>query len=332
MSVMAEGPLRVLVTGSSGFVGAHLVTLLLAEGAEVTGVDRVRPSGALKPDHPRFHVVHADLETPGLLDQLMAQVRPTHICHLAGVLGGVPGGYAVQHEANVLLTIRLLEAVRASHLNPWILVASSSAVYGATSPEENPLGEDRPLRPITHYGVSKVAQEMAALQCHLAYGLKTVRVRTFNLVGPGQSHTLLASDVVSQVARAEQRGADLLVRVGDRFPRRDYTDVRDAVRAYRLLMSQAQPGGVYNVCSGRSYAVQACLDILAGLVSAPLKVEVDERRIRAVDVADQVGDPRRLRAATGWEAQLPLEVSLRDLLVEWRGKVREAIAVGADVH
>jgi len=123
-----------------------------------------------------------------------------------------------------------------------------------------------------------------------------------------------------------------MVRVGNLFPRRDYTDARDAARAYWLLMHRAEPGGVYNVCSGRSASVQACLDILAGLMKAPLQVEVDERRIRAVEVADQVGDPTRLHAATGWEARRPLEVSLRDLLEDWRARVRGEVAVGADVR
>ena len=291
---------RVLVTGASGFVGTHLIARLRAEGAEVALINR------------------AQLAAIDALTEQLDAIRPTHLYHMAGVLGGAPGGYEVQHEANVMTTVRLLEAVVAARLDPWIMVTSSSAVYGQTNPDENPLGEDRPFRPLTEYGVSQVGREMAALRYHVAHRLRTVRVRTFNLVGPGQPRTLLASDVAHQVALAERERGPLAVRVGNLFPRRDYTDVRDAVRAYVLLASSAQPGEVYNVCTGRSSSVQQCVDLFAGMVKEPLRIDVDETRIRPIEIADQIGDPSRIHQATGWQATIPLAVSLRDLLDAWR--------------
>lgn len=295
--------MRALVTGASGFVGTHLRCQLLEEGAEVHSVERARFS------------------QPQALRALIEQVRPTHIFHLAGVLGGSPGGYTVQHEANVLTTANLLEAVVASRQNPWIMVASSSAVYGATIPAENPLREDRPLRPITLYGVSQVAREMLALQFHLAHGLRTVRVRTFNLIGPGQPEGLLASELARQLVLAEADEVSALVRVGNLFPRRDFTDVRDAVRAYLCLSATAQGGEVYNVCSGRSTSVQDCLNLLTSMVKVPVRVEVDPSRVRTTEIADQVGDAGSLRAATGWTPEIPLDESLHDMLAEWRSHV-----------
>lgn len=295
---------RVLITGASGFVGTHLSRCLLAEGAQVHSVERER------------------LGQMRALQSLIEGVRPTHIFHLAGILGTAPGGWAAQYEANVAVTSTLLETVLASRTDPWIMISSSSAVYGATTPAENPLHEDRPLRPLTPYGVSHVAREMLALQFYLAHGLRTVRVRTFNLVGPGQPETLLASALTRQVASAEHEGVPAAIRVGNLFPKRDYTDVRDAVRAYVLLAATAQGGGVYNVCSGRSMSVQTCLDVLTRLVSVPVQIAVDPARVRTLEISDQVGDARGLRQATGWEPKIPLASSLHDMLAFWRSRLQ----------
>ena len=295
---------RALVTGASGFVGTHLRECLLADNVEVCTMDRTH------------------LGRTEWIAETLRQLRPTHIFHLAGVLPEAPGGEAVQYEANLMSTVRVLEAVLASELDPWVMVASSSAIYGDTTPAENPLREDRPLRPLSHYAVSKVAQEMAALRYHLAHHLRTVRVRTFNLVGPGQPAHLVLSDLARQATRAEWEGGPLRVRVGNLFPRRDYTDVRDAVRAYLLLAEGSEAGGVYNVCVGRSTSVQECVDLLADVMKRPLRVERDEARIREMEIPDQVGDPRRLRQATGWEPRISFEESVRDLLEYWRERVR----------
>ena len=286
---------QVLVTGASGFVGQAVLQACREAGANAVGMDRSRA-----------------------FTDTLEDVRPTHVIHLAGVLPGAPGGSAVHDEANVRFTVRLFDAIRAAAMSPRILVASSSAVYGATTPEENPLTERHPFRPLTAYAVSKVAQEMLAVQAHLADGLPTIRVRTFNLIGPGQSRTLLASDLAGQIAEAEWGGRSATLRVGNLTPRRDYTDVRDAARAYVLLAAGGAPGEVYNVCSGRSWSVQECLDVLARLARVPVQVEVDAARQRAVEIPDQVGSAQRLNAATGWQPGIPVETSLRDLLDSWR--------------
>lgn len=301
---------RVLVTGSSGFVGTHLCELLRAERVEVATIE------------------HARLQHVEAVTEALAALRPTHIIHLAGISDGTGEDGARYYEAHLLTTGRLLDAARRSSREARIVIASSSAVYGATTPEENPLAEDRPLRPVTPYGVSKVAQEMAALQAHLAHQVWTVRVRTFNLIGPGQPPHLLVSGLARQVAQAEGEGQPITVRVGNLTPRRDYTDVRDAARAYLLLAERGEPGAVYNVCAGRSTSVQECVELLARVAEAPVHVVQDEARRRRCEIPDQIGDSLRLERLTGWRPRIPLEQSVCDLFEEWRERVR----MGKGVH
>jgi GDP-4-dehydro-6-deoxy-D-mannose reductase len=298
--------------------------VLKSEGAEVLGTARTPVSGETSEDRPR--TVPGDLTQDGWIAELLQQQRPTHVIHLAGVAEGAAGGSLVQYEVNLIATLRLLEAIRSSGLDPWILVASSSAVYGDAESKDLPLTEDEPFRPVNHYGVSKAAQELAALGAFLNDRLRTVRVRTFNLIGPGQPSTLVASDLARQIAQAERADRPVVLRVGNLAARRDYTDVRDAARAYALLAARAEAGEVYNVCSGRSHAVQECVDILSRLARVPVTVQVDEARMRPVDLPNQVGSPDRLRAATGWEPRIPLDASLKDLLEMWRQRVDETVA------
>ncbi|MBI4596986.1 MAG: GDP-mannose 4,6-dehydratase [Candidatus Omnitrophica bacterium] len=311
-----RAPTRVMITGATGFVGRHLAEALIRQGAEVVGLSRRRTTDKLSlgPDRPRW--VCGDLHDEAWLSEVLRAARPTHVFHLAGVLPGAPGGAAAQYEANVLLTVQLLEAIHRLSLNPWIMVASSSAVYGDMEPNEPPLSEDRPFQPRSHYAVSKAAQELAALSYTLMHRLRTVRVRSFNLIGPGQPNTLLTSHLAYQVAQARAANMPRAVRVGNLFPRRDYVDVRDAVRAYQLL-AEHETEGVFNVCSGRSVSVQECVDLLARCCGEPLQVLIDQDRVRPQEISIQVGDPQRLHRATGWTPARSLEESLRDLLAYW---------------
>ena len=295
---------RVLVTGSSGFIGAQLCELLRSERVEVATID-----------HGRLRHVEA-------VTDVLETLQPTHIVHLAGISDGTGEDYTAYYEAHLLNTVRLLEAARLVSREARILLASSSAVYGATTPEDNPLTEDRCLRPMTHYGTSKVAQEMAALQYHLAHRLWTVRVRAFNVVGPGQPPHLLLSGMAQQIARAERDGEPITVRVGNLATRRDYADVRDVTRAYRLLLERGEAGAVYNVCTGRSVSGHECVELLAGLANGLIRVLQDEARMRAMEVPDQIGEARRLVQATGWQPRIPLSQSVRDLLEAWRVQAR----------
>ncbi|MDQ1397023.1 MAG: GDP-4-dehydro-6-deoxy-D-mannose reductase, partial [Acidimicrobiaceae bacterium] len=211
----------------------------------------------------------------------------------------------------------VLEAARACARLPRVLLVGSSEVYGQVSAERMPIGEDSPLRPVTPYAASKAAAEMVGLQAFLAHDLGVIRVRPFNHVGPGQAPTFVVSSLARNVAEAERDGTGKVV-VGNLSPRRDFTDVRDVVAAYRGLIVDGEAGEVYNVCSGRDIAIDDIAHRLLALAKADLTLEVDRSRFRPVDVPVVRGDPSRLQATTGWEPAIPLDDTLRDTLDYWR--------------
>jgi GDP-4-dehydro-6-deoxy-D-mannose reductase len=308
--------MRVLITGISGFVGSHLANYLQTLNIETWGVDLPgRPTEALAGGRDG-QVLCGSIQDEAFLKEALIRVQPSHVFHFAGVLGGAKGGNSIQYDVNVLGTVKLLETLRAVSLSPLVFINSSSAVYGRSA--ANPIGEEQVLCPITAYAASKAAQEMAAIHYYQEYQLPVIRARTFNLVGPRQPPTLAVSAIARQVAQAERGGARV-IRVGNLFPRRDYTDVRDAVAAYWLLAKQGQSGEVYNICSGRSYSIQECVEQLMGVARGPLTVEVDPARQRiTAEINEQVGSAARVYQATGWKATIPFEQSLHDVLETWR--------------
>ncbi len=306
--------MRALITGINGFVGSHLAAQLCAQGAQVYGIDIAPPRS--DNSYPKLsHVFIGDILASEFLAGALAAAAPTHVFHLAGVLAGAPGGNLAQYSTNVLGTVQLLEALRTVQPAARVLVNSSSAVYGR--PLKQPIQEDDELRPLTAYAASKAAQEMVAIHFGSEYGLTVVRARTFNLVGPRQSPQLVTSELARQVARAELEGTTS-VRVGNLSPRRDYTDVRDAVRAYMLLASTGQSSQVYNVCSGKSHSVQESAEILLAMARVPLQLETDPTRIRSAEIDEQVGSPSRLERETEWKPEISFDASLADLLDDWR--------------
>lgn len=298
--------MRALVTGACGFVGRHLIARLRSLRAEVIGIDiasRSLPGGTT--------LVTGDVAETALVSAVVAAARPTHVFHLAGVLAA-PGADPWRiFEGNVRGTVGLLEALKDSPCR--VLVASSGAVYGRQP--DGPIAEGAPLRPITAYGASKAGQEMVAMHYAQMYRMPIVTARTFNLIGPGQPAVLMASSVARQIAEIEL-GVRARVLVGDLDPCRDYVDVRDAVRAYVSLIDVE--AGVYNVCSGQPTSCRSLVDRLSEASTAPIEVEVDASRVRPSEVRDQVGDPARLRRATGWTPEFSIRDSLRDLLEWWR--------------
>jgi GDP-4-dehydro-6-deoxy-D-mannose reductase len=314
---------RLLVSGAGGFVGGHLVDFLHAEhpGVEVHGV--VLPHGSVS-----WHaasgarVVEADLNDPAAAAAVIEAVRPDRIIHLAGQSSVQqswtdPGGTL---RTNVLGIVHLLDAVRRCGLRPGVLVVGSAEEYGPVAPEEMPIREDTPLRPASPYAVSKVAQGALALLYGPAGGMRVVLTRTFHHTGPGRGEAFAESSFARQVAEIEAGQRPPVLKVGNLEAVRDFADVRDVVRAYWLLLEQGEGGTAYNVCSGTGRPVRQLLDTLLAASSVRVEVRVDPDRLRPSDVPAQVGDPSRLRAATGWEASIPLERTLRDLLDDWRAR------------
>jgi len=300
--------MRALVTGGLGFVGRHLVAHLEAQGDEVVTVDR---HGDVPVDITDAAAVRAAVEA----------AAPQAVYHLAG-WADVGASWTHPHEVlevNAVGTLNVLEACRHAGVDR-VLSVSSADVYGLVSEADLPLTESSPLRPTSPYAASKVAADALAQQAFLGHGLGVVRVRPFNHLGPGQSEAFVAPALAARIARAELAGGGD-VTVGNLSARRDFTDVRDVVRAYRLLIERGEPGEVYNVCSGVDVAVQDLVDQLAGMSRHPIRLVQDPALVRPVDLPVLRGDASRLAAATGWRPEIPLAQTLADLLDDMRSRV-----------
>lgn len=301
--------MRVLVTGASGFVGRHLVDHLAAAGDEVA-------------------VSEAEITDPAALEADFGEGGHDAVYHLAAQ-ADVHASFAdpaATVRVNVEGTLNVLEAAHASGARR-VVVVSSADVYGRVDPSSLPVGEAAPMRPVTPYGASKAAAEMVCVQAGLGRGVEVVRARAFNHLGPGQSDRFVASALASRVASNERTGADV-VSVGNLRTRRDFTDVRDVVRAYRLLAVRGAGGEAYNVCRGVSLGVRELAEGLIARASHPMRLAADGELLRPVDVVEVRGDPTKLHDATGWRPELPLEQTLDDLLEYWRCVTAEPEPVG----
>jgi GDP-4-dehydro-6-deoxy-D-mannose reductase len=300
--------MRVFVTGGTGFVGGWLERHLEACGDEVVIADD-----------------DVDITDGPAVVKAVEEAAPDAVYHLAA-LTHVGESWEAPEETfrvNALGTLSLLEAVRHLPAPPRVLLVSSAEVYGVVTSDDLPLTESSPLRPTTPYAVSKVAAEFVAMQEFLAHGLPVITARAFNHAGPGQSPRFVVSSLARQVAALERAGESVL-RVGSLTPRRDLTDVRDVVRAYRLLIERGTPGEVYQVCSGVAVAVQEIADRLLTIAGTDAVIELDPELARPVDVPVLVGDQNRLHDATGWEPGYELDETLTDTLNWWR----EQLALG----
>jgi GDP-4-dehydro-6-deoxy-D-mannose reductase len=300
--------MRALITGASGFAGRHLTRHLREAGDDVTGTDR-RHGG------------------PDLLDaaawvELVRAAAPEVVYHLAAQ-ASVPASWsdpATTVAVNVVGTQHVLDACRAAGVDR-VVVVSSSDVYGKVRPDQLPLREDAPLRPVSPYAASKAAAEQVALQAWSGFGLAVVRVRPFNHLGPGQDDRFVAGALAARVAEAEAAGGSGEVTVGNLTARRDFTDVRDVVRAYRALAVAGEPGEVYHVCSGRATAISDLADGLLARAGRPLRLRPDPDLLRPSDVPELVGDAAKLREATGWTPAHGLDTTLDDLLADARRRL-----------
>ena len=305
---------RVLITGLGGFVGRHLGRLLAEAGdAEIYGsvvdmeLDRELPL-------PRDHVRACDLLDEEAVSEVIDSVRPHQIYHIAGVaeVGRSWQDPKPAYQVNVLGQLNLLQAVVAICPDSRVLVVGSAGAYGLVRESDCPIGEDHPLAPADPYGVSKAAQDLMAQQYYLGYGMDIVRTRSFNHIGPGQSTGFLVGRVARMVAEVEKGLREPVADFGDLSARRDFTDVRDVVRAYQLLMERGTAGDVYNVCSGTAVPVAEVVRMAAALGKVPIEFRINPDRERPTDLPLLLGDNSKIRAATGWEPRIPLETSVRD--------------------
>lgn len=347
--------MRILITGVTGMTGSHLAEYLLTmEGLEVFGtyrwrsrmenLDDLKKAGRLsiigdsstmvtasdfdsalsdRVQAASLNLVEADITDPFSMKRIIAAVKPDRIFHLAAQ-SYVPGSWNAPAETlnrNILGQLNLLEAVREAKLDPLIHIAGSSEEYGYVLPEELPLKETNPLRPLSPYGVSKVAQEMLAYQYFKSYGLKNIVTRGFNHEGPRRGEVFVTSNVAKQIAEIEKGLKPPVLYIGDPSSKRDWSDVRDFVCAYWLAMEKCVLGEVYNIGSGVAREVGQMVDMLLSMTDAHIEVKVDPSRLRPSDARVLVADATKFKKATGWEPQIPFEKTLRDILDYWRARV-----------
>jgi GDP-4-dehydro-6-deoxy-D-mannose reductase len=295
--------MRAFVTGGSGFVGGRLRAHLEEMGDEV-----FTPGEEL------------DVNDPVTVERALTGARPDAVYHLAGLahVGQSWEEPVAFFETNAGGTLHVLDAARRCRPIPRVLMVSSAEVYGTVQPAELPLVEEAPLRPVSPYAASKAAAEMVGLQAHLGWGVPVIRARPFNHLGPGQSPTFAVPALAGRIIEALRTGSGVF-RTGNLSARRDFTDVRDVVRAYRLLVERGEPGEVYNVCSGRDVSMESVVKDLMAYSGSDLRMELDADLTRPVDVPVLRGDASKIEAATGWAPTVPLEESLRAVLESLRG-------------
>lgn len=318
--------MRALITGITGFAGSHLAEYLLAEHPEVEvfGTYRWR-SRRENIEHfdERVKMIEADLRDYSSLHSLLDEVRPDYIFHLAAQ-SFVPSSWRAPAETlgtNITGQTNLFEAVRYLKLDPVIQIACSSEEYGLVHPDETPIKETNPLRPLSPYAVSKVTQDFMGYQYFQSYGLKVIRTRAFNHTGPRRGDVFVTSNFAKQVASIEAGLQDPVIHVGNLEAIRDFTDVRDMVRAYWLGVQKGRPGEVYNIATGKGIHIHELLDMLLEMSTVDVEVRQDPERMRPSDVEILIGDSSKFRADTGWEPEIPFEKTLADVLQYWRDRL-----------
>ncbi len=287
-----------LVTGSAGFVGGWLLQHLRACRDDIVELDPA-----------------LDITDRAAVFKAVAAAGADAVCHLAAQasVGGSWDDGGRTFDVNAMGTLHLVDAASGCPSPPRLLLVGSAEVYGRVTGADLPIGEDHPLRPVSPYAASKAAAEMIGIQAWLGRGVEVIRVRPFNHTGPGQRPDFVVPSLARQIAEAARSGAGAL-HVGNLAARRDLTDVRDVVRAYRALLEKGVPGEVYNVCSGRSVGIDQVALRLMELAGIDIPMVVDPDRVRPVDLPDLRGSCRRLVDATGWAPEMDLDTTLADVL------------------
>ncbi len=315
--------MRTLVTGAAGFAGGHMIHYLLQETAqEIIGTIYRRQPSYTWPAK-RVHLEQLDLREESAVAEILTRWHPDFIIHLAGQ-SFVPVSWKhpwPTFEQNVLTLINILKGVRLAHLQSRILVISSGEVYGDIRPADLPIDEQTSLRPTSPYAVSKVAEDLLGWQYYRSHGLQVLRVRPFNHIGPGQNELFVTSSFARQVALIEAGKAPPVLRHGNLSAQRDFTDVRDMVHAYWLVLQHGEAGDVYNIGSGRGTSIHSILSHYLARARVPITLEEDPDRMRPADIPTIICDPTRVQQRTGWVPSIPLEQTLDDILADWRQRV-----------
>lgn len=309
---------KVLVTGATGFVGTHLLHYLLSQNDfSIVGTHRSDHTNA--PEGIQLQKIN--LLEQEEVDNLIASHKPEYVYHLAGLASAAESfkSPASAITNNIIAELNILEALKKNELTDTkVLIISTAEVYGFIEPADLPVDEQTSLRPVNPYAVSKIAQDYLGLQYHLSYNMNIVRVRPFNHIGPGQKDNFVLSSFAKQIAEIEKQKKDPVLHVGNIEAKRDFTDVRDMIKAYQLALEKGQSGEVYNIGSGTSRSISDILDILLSLSEVKIEVTPDPKRFRPMDVPEFVCDYKKFHELTGWQPEIPIERTLQDTLDYWR--------------
>lgn len=313
---------KVLITGASGFVGSWLAEHLLSlSNSEVYGTYHSEDSKEKSPVKDKITFLHADLSQKEAVEKVVGEVKPDEVYHLAA-LASVGASFkdpvATFHN-NIDVEIFLLESLRNNNLTSTrVLIVGSSEVYGYVRPEDLPIDEGTPLRPANPYAVTKIAQDFLGLQYNISYKMPLIRARPFNHIGPRQGLGFVVADFAKQIVDIEKGKQPGVIKVGNLEAKRDFTDVRDMVKAYSLILEKGIPGDVYNIGSGKAVKIAEILDTLISLSNTKIEKEVDPTKLRPSDVPEIVCNSTKIRNITSWEPTIPLETTLKDTLDYWR--------------
>ncbi len=318
--------MNVLITGITGFAGSHLADYILDSHPDVHVYGMIRWRSRMENIlhiENRLRLVEADLKDMASLKKCLVEVQPERIFHLAAQ-SFVPTSWKCPAETfaiNAIGQVNLFEAVLSLGMSPKIQIAGSSEEYGYVNSDEVPMKETNPLRPLSPYAVSKVAQDLLGWQYYKSYGLKVVRTRGFNHTGPRRGEVFICSNFAKQIVEIEKKKREPVIHVGNLEAKRDFTDVRDMVRAYWMSLEKGEPGDVYNLGTGKTYSIKEVLDMLLDISGIDVSIEIDPNRLRPSDVPVLLADSTKFKTLTGWEPRIPFRQSLQDLLDYWRERI-----------
>ncbi len=314
--------MKILITGITGFAGSHLADFILKENlGEVYGVRRWRSiTENIEHIMDRISLYECDLRDAFSVSDMIQAIQPDRIFHLAAQ-SFVPTSWSAPTESlstNILGQLNIFEAVKKTKIDPLIQIACSSEEYGMVYPDEVPIKETNPLRPLSPYAVSKVGQDMLGYQYFQSFEMKIIRTRGFNHTGPRRGPVFVCSDFAKQIVDIENGRKDPVIHVGNLEARRDFTDVRDTVKAYWQSLEKAEPGEVYNICTGNDFEIRKILNMLLENSSQKIEVRQDPERMRPSDVPILKGDNSKFVEKTGWNAEYKFDQTLEDTINFWR--------------
>lgn len=307
--------MRALVTGAAGFAGQYLVALLLEKGYEVCGTyHKEKPKESF---YERCYLKKVDVLDKKKLRELIEVYQPDEVYHLAGIAATTGRDKEIYYKVNFTGSLNLFECVQEAAPHARVLYVGSANSYGPVLADRQPIKEDEPLNPVNHYAASKAAADLAAC-AFAAEGLYIVRARPFNHTGPGQSTAFVCSRLAKLIAEISLGLREPVIEVGNLDSARDFTDVRDVVRAYWMLLEKGRPGEAYNICAQKAYTVREVLSILTNAASIEVETRINQDLLRGADISIFIGNRKKISKEIGWSVELPFEDTLENLLKYWR--------------